>query len=249
MTYQVSRNGQTYGPYTLEDLRRYLASGNVLPTDLAKSDDMPDYVPVPQLLDAAPPPPPAVPFPAFSAAPTPYAPNPFGVNPALAASPYPDPPDLHWGLVILITIFTNGIFLIVWEFVVAAWLKKVQPQTKTLTQYILGYSLLVGALAVLLIGAGIAFASGRGEPPSPSSFIPAFAIAWLVYMAGFIILIVARFTERASLEAHFNGPDPVGLRLSGVMTFFFGTMYFQYHLNRINALKQAARFATLYQPR
>ena len=31
MQYHVSRNGQTYGPYTLEDLQRYVASGNVLP--------------------------------------------------------------------------------------------------------------------------------------------------------------------------------------------------------------------------
>jgi hypothetical protein len=33
MHYQISRNGQEYGPYTLEDLQRYLASGNVMPTD------------------------------------------------------------------------------------------------------------------------------------------------------------------------------------------------------------------------
>jgi hypothetical protein len=42
MLYHVTRGGQTYGPYTLEDLKKYVASGNVLPTDLAKSDDMPD---------------------------------------------------------------------------------------------------------------------------------------------------------------------------------------------------------------
>ncbi len=46
----------------------------------------------------------------------------------------------------------------------------------------------------------------------------------------------------SSLEEHFNGPEPVGLRLNGVMVFFFGGVYFQYHLNRINAIKQAARF-------
>ena len=50
MHYQVSRNGQMYGPYTLEDLQRYLASGNVLPTDLAKSEEMADWVPVSQLI-------------------------------------------------------------------------------------------------------------------------------------------------------------------------------------------------------
>ena len=48
--------------------------------------------------------------------------------------------------------------------------------------------------------------------------------------------------QRAALEEHFNGPEPVGLQLNPVMTFFFGGLYFQYHLNRINALKQAARY-------
>ncbi len=53
MPYHVSRNGQTYGPYTLEDLQRYVASGNILATDLAKSDEMPEWVPVSQILGAS----------------------------------------------------------------------------------------------------------------------------------------------------------------------------------------------------
>jgi hypothetical protein len=57
-----------------------------------------------------------------------------------------------------------------------------------------------------------------------------------------IVRIVARFNMRASLEEHFNGPEPVGLSLSGVMTFFFGGLYFQYHLNRINELKRMMRY-------
>ena len=56
MLYHISRNGQNYGPYTLEDLNRYVASGNVLLTDLAKSDDRPDWVPVSQVLGVATPP-------------------------------------------------------------------------------------------------------------------------------------------------------------------------------------------------
>ena len=51
MPYHVSRDGQTYGPYTLEDLKRYVASGNILLTDMAKSDDAPEWVPVGQVLN------------------------------------------------------------------------------------------------------------------------------------------------------------------------------------------------------
>ena len=61
-------------------------------------------------------------------------------------------------------------------------------------------------------------------------------------LIGWLVRLVARFSMRASLEEHFNGPDPIGLRLSGVMTFFFGGLYFQYHLNRINEIKNALRY-------
>jgi hypothetical protein len=53
MLYHVKRNDQNYGPYTLEDLQKYLASGNVLPTDLAKSDEMADWQSVAQVLNIA----------------------------------------------------------------------------------------------------------------------------------------------------------------------------------------------------
>ncbi len=44
------------------------------------------------------------------------------------------------------------------------------------------------------------------------------------------IRIAARFTLRESLVQHYNTAEPLGLRLSGVMTFFFGNLYFTYHI-------------------
>jgi hypothetical protein len=38
MNYFISRDGTQYGPYTLADLQRYVASGNILVTDLARSE-------------------------------------------------------------------------------------------------------------------------------------------------------------------------------------------------------------------
>jgi hypothetical protein len=50
------------------------------------------------------------------------------------------------------------------------------------------------------------------------------------------------FSMKASLEEHYNNAEPIGLTLSPVMTFFFNTIYFQYHFNRINEAKQAAQY-------
>lgn len=223
MLYHVSRNGQNYGPYTLEDLQRYVASGNVLPTDLAKSDEMPDWVPVAQVLGAS--------MPAVSAPVAVY-----GAPPAYAASAaiYPDPPNLHWGLVLLISCFTCGIFGLVWIFVQAAWMRKVNPNSKALFYYI-------GALVldVIAVGAQLAmvFASKNGSSTAP------FTAAYFVCLLAYIVLwLVAIFTMRSDMEAHFNGPEPIGLQLSGVMTFFFSILYFQYHFTRINEIKRAARY-------
>jgi hypothetical protein len=224
MLYHVSRNGQNYGPYTLEDLQRYVASGNVLPTDLAKSDEMADWIPVSQVLGAS-----------MPAAPAPMAAY-GGGAPAYPATavPYPDPPNLHWALVLLIGFFTCGLFLFIWMFVQAAWMRKVNPNSKALFYYIAAF--VFDVIAIVAEVAMVASA-GNGTPSTgPSALSGLFA---LVY---FVLFLVAVFSMRSSMEEHFNGPEPIGLKLSGVMTFFFNILYFQYHFTRINELKRAARY-------
>ena len=258
MHYQISRNGQIYGPYTLEDLRRYLASGNVLLTDLAKSEEMNEWVPVSQVLGGEAPP--TEPFPGAQAAAAGAGAgygagfqNPSFSNPGAGASyvdpvynpsgvagsvagQYPDPPNLNWGLYLLFTILTCGVFSKVFTVIQAVWLKKVQPNSNGLIFYI--------ALYVLLIinwfrgfGVWMTMVAHPGVFPFGRQF--GGGVLSLLY---FVLLIVTRFVMSASLEEHFNGPEPIGLRLNPVMVFFFGGIYFQYQFNRINQLKQAARY-------
>ncbi len=232
MTYQVSRNGQMYGPYTLEDLRRYVASGNILLTDMAKSEEMPDWVPVAQILSTA----------AGTAAPaaeasgvpaTAYAtpsgyPQPSGIG-------YPDPPNINWGIELLLGFLTCGMFVVVWNLIVAAWANRVQPASKALIYYIAAT-----VLIVLNLGGswGVIIAISRHAHPHPHHTI----LSNLISLACWVVRLIARFTLRDTLEQHFNGPEPLGLRLSAWMTFFFGGIYFQYKLNEINNLKLALRY-------
>jgi hypothetical protein len=221
MTYQVSRNGQMYGPYTLEDLQRYVASGNVLLTDLAKSEDMPDWVPVAQILGSA-----GTPL-ASPAYPTPAA---YPQPPAVA---YPDPPNLNWGLELLLGFLTCGLFVVVWNLIIAAWANRIQPASKALMYYIVAT-----VLIVLNFGGywGVFIAISHHGHPHRS------ILSSLISLACWVVRLIARFTLRDTLEQHFNGPEPLGLRLSAVMTFFFGGIYFQYKLNEINQIKQAVRY-------
>jgi hypothetical protein len=219
MTYQVSRNGQMYGPYTLEDLQRYVASGNVLPTDLAKSEDMPDWLPVSQILGGA-----AVASPVYA------SPADYGASPG---AQYPDPPNLNWGLELLLGFLTCGLFVVVWNLIIAAWANRVQPASKALMYYIVAT-----VLIVLNVGGswGVMISIAHHHPHHQS------VLGSLISLAAWVVRLVARFTLRDTLEQHFNGPEPLGLRLNAVMTFFFGGIYFQYKLNRINEVKETLRY-------
>lgn len=236
MQYQVSRNGQMYGPYTLEDLQRYVASGHILYTDMARSEEMAEWLPVSQVLGApsayTPPPAYAAP-PAYGAAPSAYAPPVSNAYPPPTGSPYPDPPNLHWGLVLLFSILTCGLFAIAWDFVEVLWVKKVQPDTKAMMYFIIFVALWLCSLGNSYGNMSIVI-HGGARHASP--------LAGLISLASLVFLIVFRFSMRDSIERHFNGPEPFGLRLGSIMTFFFGSLYFQYHFTRINDIKETLRY-------
>jgi hypothetical protein len=227
MNYFIKRDEKEYGPYSLADLQKYVASGNVLLTDLCRSEGLTDWVPVSQVIGN-------IPVPA--AAPQPAAGTVYGAPAAYGApagyaapavSQYPPPPSLHWGILILLGVVTCGIFGWVWAFIQAAWVRKVQPESKAL----LYYGIAVG-LFVLMFGgafmAGVQGQAGAGREP----------VLLLFRLGGGIMWLVAAFNMRSSIEDHFNSAEPVGLSLNGVMTFFFSIYYFQYHFTRINEMKQ-----------
>ena len=222
MQYQVTRNGQMYGPYTLEDLQRYVASGHILPGDLACEEGKAEWLPVAQILGLA-------------AAPQGYAPPPVPMQayaPASGAA-FENPPNLHWALELLLGLFTCGLFVVVWNLVLAAWAKRIEPISQALMYYIIAT-----VLIVLNFGGsfGTFIAIAHHQHPHQN------VVGGLIGIAAWVVRLIARFVLRETLLAHYNGPEPIGLRLSGVMTFFFGGLYFQYKLNQINQVKQGVLY-------
>jgi len=49
MQVHIDRNGERFGPYSLEEVNAYLANGTLLPTDLAWQDGMADWLPISQI--------------------------------------------------------------------------------------------------------------------------------------------------------------------------------------------------------
>ncbi len=108
-------------------------------------------------------------------------------------------------------LLSCGLFIAVWNLVQAAWMKKVAPQSTALYYYI-------ASLCVL----AATFFTGF-----EASLHPLLKFHWgAVNLVYHILLLIGRFSLRSSLEQHYNSVEPMGLSLSGVMTFFFGDYLF-----------------------
>lgn len=234
MKYYIRRDLNEYGPYTLAELQHYVAQGNITPGDLARPEGATDCLPVSEILGNAPPPSAGTTAPGSGALSTPYpgagvsnagspvysgTPGYSSAAPAGAATSVP--PDLHWALVLVIGIFTCGIFFWAWFIVEAAFVKKIRPQSN-------GVLLAVIALAC---GFGAPFFRFSLMMHHPFMFHPFGSIFGL---ASFVLVEVAAFSMKDDLEQYYNSVEPINLRLDGVLVFFFAVFYFQHHFSRIS---------------
>jgi hypothetical protein len=219
MNYRIARQGQIFGPYSLSELQQYLATGQVLPTDLVQDEVMQEWRPLEEVFSER-----MLPVTAFAQQPQP------GGLPRL----YRDPPNLPWWVALILGIVTGLGFFVVWDIVQAAWLRRVQRPSTALALYIV-------VAIVYVFKAPVAWHSTMYNlglaPPVESPFAGSIALVSIV------LLIASRLVFRRELLAHFNGPEPIGLSLNWLLTLLFGGLYFQYHFNRINSLKKQLRIS------
>jgi hypothetical protein len=203
----VMRDGQQYGPYTLADLQAYVAAGNILLSDLVKSEGMERWVPVSQVIGS-------IPVPAAV----------LQQVPALPTDIYPAPPGLHWGILLAIDILTCGIFGWAWAVVQAVWVRKVLPKSNALLFVIVSISCFT--ISVVLQANTDTKAAGEG-----------------LNLVGLVFWLIGVFSMKSSIEEHYNSAEPINLQLSGVMTFFFNIIYFQYHFTQIVQMKKSQQLS------
>ena len=229
MNYFISRGGQQYGPYTPPDLQRYLAEGSIQYSDLARTDTMSEWLPLSQMLQ--------------SGQSLPLNPSPGAVFPQTvfppATQPHgagPVPPGLHW-LIVLVLGMITGVFHYVWMFVQAAFIKKIDRQSKAMLLYILGLLTIAAGVAVALVFAFVISSAAEDRQPSAPAIVMGL-IMFIVIMGGSALIIAGTFSMRSSMLQHYNTVEPIQLRLSALMTFFFNTLYIQYHFTRIAKWKE-----------
>ena len=194
--YTLARGGHQYGPFTVEQLRDQYSQGSVQPTDLVWCPGMTTWSPVGEVLGSG----------VAPGAPPPLDPEtPQALPPPASASrsedvAYPKPPALHWALVFLFTVLTCGIFAIVWMFVHAVWVRKIDPTCN--------------ALIVLAVGIPLQIVLGFDGHDLLAALASAVATTWAYFLMRSVLetrfgvahsLIMTFFFNVLYLQYHMTG--------------------------------------------
>ena len=148
---------------------------------------------------------------------------------------------MHWFVVMLLGSLTLGVFSVIWTFKIAAFVKKISPRCN-------GRGLLFAILAldlgylVCFVLAAVLNRTGHWDRQTytdPQTTVT--ALGFLVTIMVSIMAISAFFRMRRGMLDYYNSTEPIQLRLSGAMTFFFSIYYLQYHLRRIAIWKKTGQ--------
>lgn len=176
MKYLVKRQEDTFGPYALEELKRYVAEGRIAPDDLAQSEGMDEWAPVSSVvgdIELA----------------APVASLSIGSLVDEGTVEIPRAPNLHWAWVLVLSWVTCGLFNFVWCFVQANWVKKFDPDNTPTILFAVYVAAMLAVNIVPFIG---------NEDLA--------AVSGLAAIAGIVCFVVGYFKLKGSVEAYFNRP-------------------------------------------
>jgi len=139
------------------------------------------------------------------------------VAPAPERELVPLPPNWHWIVVLLLGVVTWGLFNGIWALIQANWVRRLIRNNKPLV-----------LVAMYPAGMVTIFIMAALRIP----LVP------LVNLITAIVYLIGIFSIRSAMEEYYNSTENIGLQLSGVMTFFFSTVYIQYHINQIARWKK-----------
>jgi hypothetical protein len=132
----------------------------------------------------------------------------------------PLPPNLHWSIVLILGVITRQLFNMVWALVQANWARKLTGDNKPMVLVAMYPAGMVAGILTILL------------------YKQAAALGGLFFLAGTVVYLFGIFSIKAAMEEYYNSTENIGLILSGVMTFFFSTVYLQYHINCLAKLKK-----------
>jgi Tfp pilus assembly major pilin PilA len=236
----IAQNGEKFGPYSEEDIRVWLAEGRLAGHAMAWRAGMDDWVlltilfPSSHKADEPPLPPIANKVPSghlmatgASAVSTSniYAnrPGQSGTT-STAREDLPKPPTLHWVFLLILSILTLGVFGVVWSFIQANWIRKLDHQSKA-TQ------LLAMAIGCIVVGEVLSITASRGG--GSAGLV---AIGGLLILAYWVLYLVAYFSMAGSMRRLLPAYG-LSVEIGGATLFFFTILYLQSQLSWLGRWK------------
>jgi hypothetical protein len=145
----------------------------------------------------------------------------------------PAPPDMHWGLVLGLSIITLGLFWFFWSYKVAVFVRKVDPASKAVTQALAMAAVFAVQIAIFLLLIVVAMWGNADLSEHAEA-------TWKVFNAVIgLINIFMIFGMKKSLVWYYNLKEPIGLKLNDLMVLVFGVVYLQFNLSNIAAWKKS----------
>ena len=141
------------------------------------------------------------------------------------------PPSLHWGWVLLFSVLTLGVFAIVWPFIQANWVRKVDPGSNA--SLMLWLSLGCVVVSYFLIPAWT-----PADGLSPLTFSE--HLGWFLQLVSTVLFYVAFFAMLASIRQHI-ALYGLPVRIGGITLFLFNILYLQGQLTWLARWQQTGR--------
>lgn len=143
----------------------------------------------------------------------------------------PTPPSLHWGWVLLFSGLSFGIFAIVWSFIQANWVRKLDPRSHA--------TLMLGAaLGCSVIGYVLTAAGAPADEAAPATVME--RLGWLLQLAYAALVLAAYFAMAGSIRRELS-LFGVPVRIGGLTLFFFNTLYLQAQLSWVARWQQTGQ--------
>jgi hypothetical protein len=143
----------------------------------------------------------------------------------LAVELVPLAPNLHWAVLLLLDVVTRQLFNLIWALIQANWARKLIRDNKPLVLVAMYPAGIIAGIMAEVIGGG-----GNSDVAT--------IVAPVCILGGVIAYVIGIFSIRSAMEDYYNSTENIGLYMSGVMTFFFSSIYIQYHINRIARWKK-----------
>ncbi|MFZ0871383.1 MAG: pilin [Rhodanobacter sp.] len=144
----------------------------------------------------------------------------------------PAPPSLHWGLVLLFTALTLGIFGIIWPFIQTTWVRKIDGQSRAtllmaiaVACFVVGESFYISGIVSATHGGGAAGLAGFGG---------------LLLLAYWILYLVAFFSMANSMRRNLSDYG-LPVEIGGVTLFFLAMYYLQSQFNWVSRWKRTGQ--------